>query len=44
MLVSPLVDRKEKWWVAVMEVGLDPELSQMVHVLGSGYHPNWEGI
>ena len=27
-----------------MEVGLDPELSKVVHVLGSSYCPNWEGI
>ena len=32
VLVTPLVDRKEKWWVTVMEVGLDPELSKMGHV------------
>ena len=35
---------KEEWWVAVMEVGLDPELSKMVHAFGSGYCPNQEGI
>ena len=40
----PLVNQKEKWWVAVMGVGLDLELSKMVHVFGSGYHPNQEGI
>ena len=39
-----LVDRKEEWWVAVMGVGLDPELSKMVRVFGSGYCPNWGGI
>ena len=39
-----LVDRKEKRWVAVIEVGLDPELSKMVRVFGSGYCSNWEGI
>ena len=33
-----------KWWVAVMDVGLDPELSEMVHALGSGYCPNRKGI
>ena len=36
----PLADRKEKWWVMVMGVGLDPELSKVVRVLGSGYCPN----
>ena len=36
-LVMLLADRKEKWWVAVMGVGLDPELSKVVCVLGSGY-------
>ena len=40
----PLIDQKEKWWVMVMGVGLDPELSKMARVLGSGYCPNWEGI
>ena len=39
-----LADRKEKWWVAVMDVGLDPELSKMVHALGSSYYSNQEGI
>ena len=43
-LVMPLVGQKEKQWVAVMGVGLDPELSKMVHALRSGYHPNQEGI
>ena len=43
-LVMPLVDRTEKWWALVMDVGLDPELSKMVHVLRSGYSPNREGI
>ena len=43
-LIMLLADWKEKWWVAVMEVGLDPELSKVVHVLRSGYCPNWEGI
>ena len=33
----PLADQKEKWWVVVMGVGLDPELSNMVRVLRSGY-------
>ena len=28
----------------VMGVGLDPELSKVVRVLGSGYYPNREGI
>ena len=32
------------WWVAVMEVGLDPELSKVVRALGFGYCPNREGI
>ena len=40
----PLADQKEKWWVAVMDMGLDPELSKVVYVFGSGYYPNWEGI
>ena len=40
----PLTDRKEKWWVVVMGVGLDPELSKMVHALGSSYGPNRKGI
>ena len=44
VLVMLLNDRKEKWWVTVMGVGLDPELSKMVHVFGSGYCPNQEGI
>ena len=39
-----LADWKEEWWVVVMEVGLDPELSKMVHALGSGYCSNREGI
>ena len=39
-----LVDQKEKWWVAVMDVGLEPELSKVVCAFRSGYHPNWEGI
>ena len=40
----PLADRKEEWWVAVMEVGLDPKLSKVDHALGSGYYPNQKGI
>ena len=40
----PLVAWKEKWWVAVMGVGLDPELSRVVRVFGSGYRPDQEGI
>ena len=40
----PLADQKEKWWVMVMGVGLDPELSKMVCASRSGYCPNWEGI
>ena len=40
----PLVDQKEKWWVTVMGVGLDSELSKMIRALGSSYWPNWEGI
>ena len=40
----PLASQKEKWWVMVMEVGLDPELSKTVHVLGFSYCPIWEGI
>ena len=43
-LITPLADQTEKWWVTVMEVGLDPELSKMVHAPGSGYCPNQEGI
>ena len=43
-LVMPLVDWKEMWWVAVMGVRLDPELSKMVRAFGSSYYPNWEGI
>ena len=43
-LIRPLVDWKEKWWVAVMGVELDPELSKVVHALGFGYCPNQEGI
>ena len=43
-LVMPLVDRKEEWWVTVMGVGLDPELSKVVRALKSGYYPNREGI
>ena len=35
---------KEKWWVVVMGVGLDPELSKVVRAFRSGYCPNWEGI
>ena len=44
VLVMLLVDRMEKWWASVMDVGSDPELSKMVHVLGSSYSPNREGI
>ena len=33
-----------KWRVAVMDVGLDPELIKMVRALGSSYCPNREGI
>ena len=40
----PLVDRKEKWWVTVMGVGLDPELSKMACAFESSYCPNQEGI
>ena len=40
----PLADQREKWWVAVMGVGLNPELSKMVHALGSGYCPNQDRI
>ena len=43
MLVTPLADQKEKWWVVVMGVGLDPELSKKICVLRSGYCPNQEG-
>ena len=44
VLVMPLAAQKEKWWVAVMEVGLDPELSKVVCAFRSGYGPNWDGI
>ena len=44
VLVTLLVGRKEKWWVVVMGVELDPELSKVVCALGSGYCPNREGI
>ena len=44
MLVTIFADQKEKWWVMVMGVGLDPELSKVVHVFRSGYCPNREGI
>ena len=40
----PLVNQKEMRWVAVMGVGLGPKLSKVVHVPGSSYCPNWEGI
>ena len=40
----PLADQKEMWRVTVMGVGLDPELSKVVHALRSGYCPNREGI
>ena len=30
----PLVDQKEEWWVMVMEVGLDPELTKWSMHLG----------
>ena len=43
-LIMPLASWKEKWWVAVMGVGLDPELSKMVRALRFGYCPNREGI
>ena len=35
-LVLLLADQKEKWWVAVMGVGLDPELNKLVHAFRSG--------
>ena len=34
-LVTPLADRKEEWWAMVMEVGLDPELTEWSVHLGS---------
>ena len=40
----PLANQKEMWWVTVMGMGLDPELSKMVCGFGSGYCSNWEGI
>ena len=43
-LVMPLANQKEKWWVTVMGVGLDPELSKVVRAFGFGNCPNWEGI
>ena len=40
----PLVDWKERWWVAVMGVGLDPELTKwsvcsglVIVLTGKGY-------
>ena len=33
-----------KWWVMVMDVGLDPELSKVVRAFRSGYCSNQEGI
>ena len=44
VLVTLLADWKEKWWVMVMDVGLDPELTKLVYVFGSGYCPNREVI
>ena len=44
MLVTLLANWKEKWWVVVMGVGLDPELSKVVCALGSGYSPDWKEI
>ena len=44
LTVTPLADWKEKWWVMVMGVGLDPELSKVVHALRFGNYPNQEGI
>ena len=35
----PLACQKEKWWVMVMGVGLDPELSKVVHALRSSELP-----
>ena len=43
-LVTLLIDQKEKWWVVVMGVGLDPELSKMVCAFRSGYCSNQKGI
>ena len=43
-LVTLLDNRKEMWWVMVMGVELDPELSKMVCALRSGYCPNRGGI
>ena len=34
MLATPLVDRTEKWWGSVMDVGLDPELTKWSVRLG----------
>ena len=28
MLITQLADQKEEWWVMVIDVGLDPELSK----------------
>ena len=44
ILVTRLADQKEKWWVVVMDVGLDPELSKVVCALGSSYYLNRKGI
>ena len=44
VLIMLLASQKEKWWVTVMGVGLDPELSKVVCALRFGYCPNWEGI
>ena len=33
-LITPLADQKEEWWVAVMDVGLDPELTKWSVCLG----------
>ena len=40
----PLAGRMEKWWGSVMDVGLDPELSKVVHALRSSNCPNRKGI
>ena len=33
-LIMPLAGQKEEWWVVVMEVGLDPELTKWSMHLG----------
>ena len=37
VLITLLANRKEKWWVAVTGMGLDPELSKVVCTFRSSY-------